>query len=185
MLWWQSLTIVTFWHFCLKVQRQGFQKTFLAFHSLRLLFYSPSLHCGRSGGLPTMLLLDTFNVNADFLRAHQKHIFSLCYHQLSSMSMLKKKRKHCFSWQKMQDGKVTLRLSGWAETFPHGWRGRVWWETGWGAGHQAAACPQDTHKYPCKLQFKRNQYKWQVANATIWGSNEGVLRPVCVVVLCV
>lgn len=90
MLWWQSLTIVTFWHFCLKVQRQGFQKTFLAFHSLRLLFYSPCLQCGRSGGLSTMLLLDTFNVNADFLQAHQKHIyFSLCYHQLSSMSMFK------------------------------------------------------------------------------------------------
>lgn len=33
---------------------------------------------------------------------------------------------------------------------------------------QAAACPQDSHKYPCKLQFKINQYTWQVANATIW-----------------
>lgn len=28
-----------------------------------------------------------------------------------------------------------------------------------GAVRQAAACPQDAHKYPCKLQFKRNQYK--------------------------
>jgi len=30
---------------------------------------------------------------------------------------------------------------------------------GAGAVRQAAACPRDTHKYPCKLQFKRNQYK--------------------------
>ncbi len=30
-LWPQSLKIVTFWHFCVKVQCRGFQKAFVAF----------------------------------------------------------------------------------------------------------------------------------------------------------
>lgn len=77
---------------------------------------------------------------------------------------------------------VTLRICCWVETLPPG-QGAERRERGWRAGHQAAICPQDTHKYPCKLQFKRNQYKWQVANATIWGSNEGVLGCVSVCAL--
>lgn len=99
----------------------------------------------------------------------------------------KKKKKQCFRWRTsmtrllMSDWKVTLRLCCWVETFPPSLRGREKERErkneseGAGAVRQAAVCPQDAHKYPCKLQFKRNQYKWQVANATIWGSNEGVL----------
>lgn len=83
----------------------------------------------------------------------------------------------CKMKKKMSVWKVTLRMCCWVVTLPPG-LGAERRERGCRAGHQAAICPQDTHKYPCKLQFKRNQYKWQVANATIWGSNEGV--PVCV-----
>lgn len=77
----------------------------------------------------------------------------------------------------MSDWKVTLRPCCRVKTFPPSLRGRERGERerGRGAVRQDAACPQDAHKYPCKLQFKRNQYEWQVANATIWGSNEGML----------
>jgi len=83
----------------------------------------------------------------------------------------------------MSDWKVNLRLCCRVEAFPPARGGeraeRAEREGGGGGGagvvRHAAACPQDAHKYPCKLQFKRNQYKWQVANATIWVSNEGVL----------
>lgn len=41
-----------------------------------------------------------------------------------------------------------------------GERGRVRvGEVGGGGTPRPQLCPQDTHKYPCKLQFKRNQYK--------------------------
>lgn len=96
-----------------------------------------------------------------------------CYKKKTMHLQKKNNNKHV----RLKSHFEALLLGGNISSRPEGQRE----ERGWGAGRQAAACPQDTHKYPCKLQFKRNQYKWQVANATIWGSNEGVLALVCVV----
>lgn len=46
----QTLKIVTFWHFCVKVQRRAFQKAFVALLARGYcLIPSASAGCGRSG----------------------------------------------------------------------------------------------------------------------------------------
>lgn len=86
-------------------------------------------------------------------------------HQLSSILMCKKKKRkgkqRICRRNQMSDWKVTLRPCCRVKTFPPSLRGRERGERerGRGAVRQDAACPQDAHKYPCKLQFKRNQYE--------------------------